>query len=201
MKIGHHQTEIANVIGVHNSTINRGMRGYRPQKAHHMARQIRQRSKSRIDPSIWGLIDFFINQDWIPEQASAWFKMKLVFRISHEWIYQHILADKYAEEAASTVTRDAGRLTGSAMVATMGPNLVSIEQRPAIVDTRMRLGDWEVDTIIGKGHRQAIVTLTENKSLLALLCKVERKTAQAVGYAVIDLLKPLADRTHNDHIR
>ena len=76
------------------------------------------------------------------------------------------------------------------------PNRVSIDERPSIVDTRQRLGDCEVDTIVGKGHRQAIVTLTERRSRLALLHKVEHKTAQAVGDAVIDLLKPLADRTH-----
>ncbi len=73
---------------------------------------------------------------------------------------------------------------------------MSIDERPAIVDTRQRLGDWEVDTIIGKGHRQAIVSLTERKSRLALLRKVERKTAQAVANAVIELLKSLPVRTH-----
>jgi IS30 family transposase len=74
---------------------------------------------------------------------------------------------------------------------------VSIDERPAIVDTRQRLGDWEVDTIIGKGHRHAIVSLTERKSRLALLRKVERKTAQAVANAVIELLKlvPVRIRT------
>jgi IS30 family transposase len=73
---------------------------------------------------------------------------------------------------------------------------VSIDERPAIVDTRQRLGDWEVDTIIGKGHRHAIVSLTERKSRLALLSKVERKTARTVANAVIELLKPLPVRTH-----
>jgi IS30 family transposase len=73
---------------------------------------------------------------------------------------------------------------------------VSIDQRPAIVDTRQRLGDWEVDTIIGKGHRHAIVSLTERKSRLSLLRKVERKTAQAVANAVIGLLKSLPVRTY-----
>jgi len=73
---------------------------------------------------------------------------------------------------------------------------VSIDERPAIVDTRQRLGDWEVDTIIGKGHRHAIVSLTERKSRLALLRKVERKTAQAVADAVIELMRSLPVRTH-----
>jgi IS30 family transposase len=62
--------------------------------------------------------------------------------------------------------------------------------------TRQRLGDWKVDTIIGKVHRHAIVSLTERKFHLALLRNVERKTAQAVADTVIELLKSLLVRTH-----
>jgi IS30 family transposase len=75
-------------------------------------------------------------------------------------------------------------------------NGVSIDERPAIIDTRQRMGDWELDTIIGKGHRGAIVSLTERKSRMALFRKVERKTAQAVADALIDLMKLLPVRTH-----
>ena len=70
------------------------------------------------------------------------------------------------------------------------PNRQSIEQRPAIVETRSRIGDWEADTIIGKNHRQAIVSLVERKTGFMLIRKVERKTAQAVGHAITELLKP-----------
>ena len=48
-------------------------------------------------------------------------------------------------------------------------NRVSIDERPGIVDTHQRLGDWEVDTIIGKVPRHANINLTERKSRLALL--------------------------------
>jgi IS30 family transposase len=73
---------------------------------------------------------------------------------------------------------------------------VSIEQRPEIVQQRQRIGDWEVDTIVGKRHHQAIVTLTERKSRFALLKKVEQRTADQVSRAMIDLLKPVSDRVH-----
>jgi IS30 family transposase len=64
------------------------------------------------------------------------------------------------------------------------------------VERRERIGDWEVDTIIGKGHSQAIVTLTERKSRFAWLRKMERRKAGHVGDAVIDLLKPVSDDLH-----
>ncbi len=59
------------------------------------------------------------------------------------------------------------------------------------MERRARFGDWELDTIIGKGHQQALVSLTERKSRLCLLAKVERKRAEVVATAVIELLKPL----------
>jgi len=115
------------------------------------------------------------------------------------WIYQHILKDKQAGGDLHQHLRcqkKRRKRYGSYDRRGKLKNRVSIDERPAIVDTRQRLGDWEVDTIIGNGHRHAIVSLTERKSRLALLRKVERKTAQAVADAVIELLKPLSVRTH-----
>ena len=62
-----------------------------------------------------------------------------------------------------------------------------------MVDLRSRIGDWELDTIIGKGHQQAIVSLTERKSRYTLIQKVERKTAQCVSNTIIHLLLPFSD--------
>ena len=68
-------------------------------------------------------------------------------------------------------------------------------ERPTIVDTCQRLGDWKVDAITGNGHRHAAVSLTERKYHLVLLRKVERKTAQAAADAVIELMKSLPVRS------
>lgn len=75
-------------------------------------------------------------------------------------------------------------------------DIVRIDERPAVVEARRRLGDWEIDTPIGKGHKQAIVSVTERKSKLELMRKVECKTADQVARAIIRLLKPLAHRVH-----
>ncbi|NCP15622.1 IS30 family transposase [bacterium] len=76
------------------------------------------------------------------------------------------------------------------------PNRVSIDKRSEIVNSRQRLGDWEMDTVIGKGQQRAIVTLTERKSRLALIRKVDQRTAQAVKDAILVLLQPLMAQTH-----
>jgi IS30 family transposase len=78
----------------------------------------------------------------------------------------------------------------------------SIEARPAIVDSRELLGDWEVDTIIGKGKKQVLVSLAERKSRLSLIYKVDHKTKYRVTEASCKLLLPLKDDVHtltSDH--
>ena len=69
-------------------------------------------------------------------------------------------------------------------------NPVSIDERPAIVNERSRVGDWEVDTVLGKQGSGAIVSLLERKSRLYLVQYVPSKTASAVADTIISMLKP-----------
>ena len=205
LKMEHNQVEIAECLGVHKSTIsrelrrNKGLRGYRPKQAHQKAMSRKNHSRNKILPATWVVIEAKIRLEWSPEQVSDWLKRHVGVEISHEWIYQYVLADKHAGGTLYRHLRcqkKRRKRYGSYDHRGKLPNRVSIEKRPAVVDQRKRIGDWEVDTIIGKGHRQAIVSLTERKSRLVLLRKVERRTATLVGDAVIDLLQPISDRLH-----
>ena len=96
------QTEIANEIGAHKSTIsrelkrNRGKRGYRSKQAHIMALDRRRHAQKfvKLTPPTIALIDSLIQLDFSPEQVSGSLKRNHDIRISHETIYQHVLADK-----------------------------------------------------------------------------------------------------------
>jgi IS30 family transposase len=202
LKMEHNQSEIAECLGVHKSTIsrelfrNRGQRGYRPRQAHQKALSRRDHTRMRISSENWSMVEDKIRLEWSPEQVSGWLKRHLAIEISHEWIYQYVLADKRVggdlHRHLRCQKKRRKRYGGYDRRGKL-PNRVSIEQRPAIVDQRQRIGDWEVDTIVGKGHRQAIVTLTERKSRFALLRKVGRRSADLVGEAVIDLLQPFSE--------
>jgi IS30 family transposase len=205
LKIGQNQTEIAEMIGKHKSTIsrelrrNRGQRGYRPRQAYEMSLNRRKKAKPRIQEATWTLIESKLQEEWSPEQVSDWLKQNTDIQVSHERIYLHIYVDKRAGGSLHKHLRcqkKRRKRYGGYDRRGKLPNRRSIEERPVIVDQRQRIGDWEVDTIIGKGHRQAIVTLTERKSRFALLRKVERRKANLVSAAVIDLLQPVADRLH-----
>jgi len=210
-KTKHSLSEIATVIGVHKSSVsrelkrNRGQRGYRPQQAQELALERRTIGLSRIPAEIWAKVERLLRQDWSPEQISGRLKKEQKVCLSHEWIYQYVLKDKQAggdlyrhlrcqkkrRKRYGTYDRR-GKL----------PNCRSIEERPAIVNHRKRLGDWEVDTVIGKNHQQALVTLTERKSRFTLLAKVSRRTARAVRQQVYRVLLPVQDKVHtltSDH--
>ncbi len=68
-----------------------------------------------------------------------------------------------------------------------------IDDRPAIVADKKRIGDWEIDTIIGKERRQAIVTIVERVSKKTVLKKVRAKSAELVTKATVDGLKKFSD--------
>jgi len=197
---GHNQKMIAKFIEVHPSTIsrelrrNQGKRGYRYRQAHQLALDRRQdKARVSIDSSSWSLIESLIREEWSPEQISGWVSENMSYSVSHEHIYQYILSDKKRGGDLYQYLRckkQRKKRYGSHERRGQLVDRVSIELRPNIVEKRTRLGDWELDTIIGKNHKQAIVTLTERRSGLALIKRVERSTANQVSKAIISLLKP-----------
>jgi IS30 family transposase len=202
--MGHLQIEIAETIGVHKSTISReigrniGQRGYRPKQAQQKALERRDKARKRICETDWGMIDQLIALDWSPEQISGYLRKEQLLLVSHEWIYQHIYQDKREHGALWKHLRcqkKRRKRYGSYEKRGQIPERVWIDERPLVVEQRDRLGDWEADTIISKGKQKAIVTLTERKTRMTLLKKVEDRTAETVKQAMIDLLCPFADQT------
>ena len=204
LKMGHMQRDIAVSLGVHKSTISReiqrntGKKGYRPKQANKKALERRKRAQTRIRESDWHLIERLIKLDWSPEQISLYLNEEQLRQVSHEWIYQHIYQDKrMGGELWKHLRRQKKRRKRYGSYEKRGqiPERVWIDARPAKVAERKRLGDWEADTIISQGKQQAIVTLTERKSRLTLLKKVNDRTAKTVSQAMIDLLRPFAAQT------
>jgi transposase, IS30 family len=210
-KTQHPLPEIAEVIGVHKSSIsrelkrNRGERGYRAQQAQALAVERRRKTVPRLTAEVWNSVERLLQQDWSPEQISGRLKKEQGIRISHEWIYQHILVDKQAGGGLYKHLRcqkKRRKRYGTYDRRGQLPNCRSIEERPASVNTRKHLGDWEVDTLIGKQQKHAMLTLTERKSRFTLIGKLPRRTAQAVRQQVCKLLLPVKDKVQtltSDH--
>src|SRR2546421_1968698 len=205
-RAGHNQTFIAAMIGCHKSTIsrelrrNRGQKGYRHYQADELAydRQC-EAYRSRIACHTWQEVERLLRQDWSPEQIAGRLKLEQQPSVSHEWIYLYVYADKrrggtlhcHLRSQKKQRKRYSGYIRRGQI-----PNRTSIEQRPPIVASKRRFGDWEADTIIGARHQGGILSLVERKSKLTRLHKLLSKAAGEVKDISIALLAPLVDRVH-----
>jgi transposase, IS30 family len=206
LKAGHHQTQIAVMIGCHKSTIsrelrrNRGLLGYYPSQAQQLARRRQRHSHGpRIAPETWQQVEQLLRQQWSPEQIAGRLKRERLPTVSHERIYLYVYADKRRGGSLHRQLRSQKKQRkryGGYIRRGQIPNRTSIEQRPAIVASKRRFGDWEADTIIGGRHQGGILSLVERKSKLTRLHKLETKAAAEMKDVSVALLRPLIDRVH-----
>jgi transposase, IS30 family len=174
---------------------NRGLRGYRPKQAQEKAqfRSISAKSKPRkMTPSLIAEIEWFLTEfQWSPEQICGVLKTREAnpISLSPETIYQHIIADKAKKgmlylhlrrKSRKYQNRVKGKTTRGQI-----SNRVGIEHRPIEAEKRERLGDFEADTVIGKGHKSTLVTMNCRKSRFIIMRKVTKKTAELVKNAII----------------
>jgi IS30 family transposase len=205
IKAGFSKSRIAFMIGVHKSTISReirrnsGCKSYRPRQAHEkaMARRYAAAKRIKMTPSMIELINRYIHLDFSPDQVSGYLAREHNLKISHETIYKHIYSDKKAGGTLYKHLRGANKKYrkryGSKERHRRIANQVSIDVRPAVVDARSRIGDWELDTITGKSSKGHLITAVERKSKLTLIKRIPNKQSDNVAKAVIRLLRPYKD--------
>lgn len=193
---------ISKELGVHRSTIyrelsrNEGKRGYRFKQANDKARKRRRAvsfKRLKMTNPLISIIEEKLSLQWSPVQISGWLKLQDgIEGVSHETIYQYIWLDKRQGGFLYKELRHSGKIYNKRNKGTSGrgciPNRVDIDQRPPCVEQKNRLGDWELDLVIGKGHSGAIVSMVERASKRTLLAKVSGKTAEEVTQALIDRL-------------
>jgi transposase, IS30 family len=189
------QKSIAQQVGVSESTISREKKrnsrprvGYQAAYAQVVAKKRRFRKPFKINEELEKKIRTELQNEWSPEQIVG--RMALdnyhesTLKVSHETIYQYIYrkqkqGDKLylklrrrRKKRLKRLKKDDGR--GKI------PNKVMINQRPPIIENKERIGDWEGDTIIGKDHQGAMLTLVERKSKYTLIFPLMSKTAKEV---------------------
>jgi transposase, IS30 family len=148
-----------------------------------------------MTPAMIANIEYLLAKRWSPEQISSWLRLALGEFVSHERIYQHVWADKKRGGTLYQFLRRHGkkyqsrgkRLAGRGYI----KNAVSIDERPAHVENRDEVGHWEIDTVIGKDHSGALVTIVERATRFTVCMRVMKKTAEEIARATNTLLKPL----------
>ena len=138
-------------------------------------------------------------EGWSPEQISGRMRLESC-PVGRQSIYNRVHADRKAGGNPWRYLRRRGKKPnwkgGSHAGRGHIPGRVDISRRPAVVERKKRIGDWEADTIIGKGHSGAMVSLVDRATKYTLLRRVDRKTAEAVCVALIELLGSVATPPH-----
>ncbi len=212
LKTGATQKEIACIIHFHPSTISRelkrnvGSRGrgagvYRTANAQRRTNLRHQEKPKRViftKPMKDWIVNRLQEDRWSPELISHQGKKTRECLLSHEWIYQWIWECKHTnhqenQEYKQLYTylkhgkrrRKRGNRKDRRGII---PNRVSIEQRPQIINKRERLGDIEVDLMMGKNHKGSLLVMTDRASLFTRIRKMRSKNADQMAEAIVEEL-------------
>jgi len=201
---------IAEKLFIHPSSIYREIKrnahkkgGYSAKHALMLADERKERFNqprkfsNKIERDIRSFIE---DEQWSPEQIVGHCKRKGIPMVSHERIYQYVREDKansgnlYKNMRHRLKHRK--RPVGDKQISIR--NRVSIDERPNVVCNKERFGDWEIDTIIGKDRKGAIVTIVERSSAFFMMKKLEGgKDAKGLAKTVVKMLLPYKKHVHS----
>ena len=203
---GYKQTEIARAIGKDKSVVSREIRRnidlrsgkYRSYLAtrKYNARMVAKRKQIKFTPKIQKLVDEKLGQQWSPEQISNFDYDQEIEMVSHERIYQYVIADKKAGGKLYLNLRNKKKYrkrSGSKDKRGKIKDQKNISERPEIVGKGKRIGDLEVDLVIGANHKGALLTINELTTGYTKVRKLESKNAKEVSEMIVKVLKPYAD--------
>jgi len=200
-------TEIANEIGRHRSTVYREYKRnscnddrYRAFKADSRThgRRSRSRPNRQFTHEDYKLINKYLRKKWSPAQISGALYNEGVLSISHETIYQHIWLDRINGGNLYTHLRQSQKKRRKRYNAYDSRGVLAgkrhISERPPVIDNRSRIGDWEIDLVMGRGDRDCILTLIERKSGVTKIAKLKNKSKKQTNSKLLRLLKSIAGK-------
>lgn len=160
----------------------------------------------RLNASVENNIIYYLSLDYSPEQMVGRSKLEGKEMVSVESIYKYIWEDKRkggilyrSLRANGKKYRKRGHSKDSRGIIT---GRVDIDERPAVVDRKERIGDLEIDLVIGKDHKGALITINDRSTGVLFMDKIENKEAGTIEAKAIELLqdwKPLLKTITSDN--
>jgi transposase, IS30 family len=154
--------------------------------------------KTKLTEDVRQYIDEKLRLRWSPEQISKTASIYGDKMVSHERIYQYIISDKKQGGDLCKCLRRKKKYKKRLVKDTRGKinNQKNISQRPEVVNEKTRVGDLEIDLIIGANHKGAIVTATDRKTGYNWMAKVPNKESATVAVALKKLFMPFKTQIH-----
>jgi len=143
----------------------------------------------KVTDEVRGVIETLIRQQLSPQQVVGYLGRHRKLSLHHETVYQIIYADmaqggdlyKHLRVVSKPYRKRYGGYDRRGKI----KNRVSIDERPAIVDDDSRIGDWEGDTVIGRGRKSALLTMVERKTLYTVIVRLSGKRADLLAEAAV----------------
>lgn len=184
-----------------------GRKMYFPRPANDRAlrkRKSRGRQDRLKNQEIRDYVIIHLKLRWSPEQIAGRIKIDIGQPISHEAIYQFIYSQIHRDgygyvkpnrvDLRNCLRRRKKRRTHKGMRRCKKMSQergLSIEKRPAIVNNRARVGDWESDTVASKDNGAGINTFNERRVGLVFITRLKDKTANSTIAAIENRVKYL----------
>ncbi len=192
---------IAARLGRDRSSVSRELRrnggGYSPGEAQ---RSAASGVPQKMTPDRWAQVEGLLAEGWIPEQVAGRLRPEGGWTVGRQWTSGRVRADRKAggglfplpRRRGRKPDRRGGRRSGRGHI----PGRVDISERPEEAGSRERVGDREADTVIGKGHSGAVVSLVDRVSKYTYSRRAGRRTSAAVSAAMLEMLRPSAAPVH-----
>ncbi|MGR3806653.1 IS30 family transposase [Pasteurella testudinis] len=194
------KSSIARAIGRDRATVKReldrhsvnGEYDYLYAQQQYEAKKKKQ-TAHKMTSGLTTTINGLLIQRLSPEQVCGYLAKHHQISLHHETLYRHIRKDKASGGELYTYMRilpkPYRKKRGSVWTKGKVPDRVGIEERPAIVDEKTRIGDWEMDTIVGKDQKSGLLVATERKTKFTVARKINNFKAENTATAAINLMK------------
>ena len=200
---------MARLLEVSASTVSRelrrngGRRGYRMKQAQRFS-EVRRREASmrprKLTGALWRRIEAKLRLQWSPQQIAGRLRLEGGPSVGKTWIYRQVWKDRAAGGTLYRNLRRRGKKANRRGRCGAGrgviPGRVDIAERPAEAESKGRVGDWELDTIVGGRHRGALVSVVDRCSKFTFLRRVPNRTSCVVGGALLACLRPFSALAH-----
>ena len=214
LSIGKKQYEVADLLGCNASTISRELKRniyefYNLRKYEYLFADWQARNREEIKPkrkdfneNIKAYVISKLKIQHSPDQIKGSMIKDIGKSISIETIYKFIYKDKQEGGLLYTNLRWQNkkrkkRFHGRVRQRVYGSiPRKSIHERDNIIEEKSRFGDIEIDTVIGKNHKQALVTLVDRKTKYTWIKKLVFKRSDLLSLAVNKMLNPIKKHIH-----
>lgn len=203
---GKSRRAIARQLGRSPNTISEELKrgaqskaGYSPRHAQRAYQRLREHHGKRrrlLRGDAKAYVRRCLHRTWSPEQIAGRMKLLGMQAVSCSTIYRTIHRTKHNAGLLKCLRHGGRKYKRGKAGKHLIPHRIDISERPAIVEKKQRIGDWEADTIMGAKHQGCIISLVDRASKYTKLGTASNKEAHGIAQRIIKALRPLPNHIY-----